>query len=58
MPAVCIWNIACSSGPSPSKGYGGAGRDSEEDSKDDQRSGMASVLEKLGRLGWRWEGAA
>jgi len=49
MPAACILNVVCSSGPSPSKGYGGAGRDSEEDSKDDQRPGTASALEELGQ---------
>lgn len=53
MPAACILSIICSAGPSPSKRYGGAGRDSEKDSKGDQRADTASVLEKLGRLGGR-----
>lgn len=58
MPAARILSVACSSGPSPSKGYGGAGSDSEADGEDDQRPGMASALEKPGRLGGRCLGEA
>lgn len=50
MPAACLLTPECSPGPSPSEGNGGAGRDSEEDSRDDQRPGMATALEELGWL--------
>lgn len=50
MPDMCLLTPECSPGPSPSEGNGGAGGDSKENSRDDQRPGMALVLEELGWL--------